>query len=270
MTAFENIAYGLKLRQVAEPETEQRVKSLLRDFNIDHLYDQFPSSMSGGEQQRVALARALAVKPEILLLDEPFAALDPRTREECMRMVLAIKKSQNLTILQVSHSRDEAYGVSDRVALIIDGSIVQIGSAVDIFCNPHSPAAAKYAGIDNVFTGSVLRCDDTSSTIDINGQQIILDSVAPVGAVITIGIAGEHVTLAEKTYVNYDTELNAVSGIVTDILPLEHSLKIRVGGVLPLTVVIKRNNGQTPVPSPGEHRVALFYPGDVHILQKGV
>ncbi len=155
MTAFENIAFGLRLRNITEPEIDQRVRSLLREFTIDHLMDRYPSSMSGGEQQRVALARALAVKPDILLLDEPFSALDPSSREECMRMMLAVKKSQDLTIVQVSHSRDEAYGVSDRVALIIEGSLVQTGSADDIFHSPRSQAAAKFAGIDNIFSGTV-------------------------------------------------------------------------------------------------------------------
>jgi len=269
MTAFENIAFGLRLQRVAEPETEQRVRSLLKEFTIAHLVDHYPSSMSGGEQQRVALARALAVKPEILLLDEPFAALDPRTREECMRMMLAVKKSQNLTILQVSHSREEAYGVSDRVALIIGGSLVQTGSADDIFRTPRSPSAAHYAGIDNIFRGTVLSCDGTSSTIDIGGYQITLKGTTPVGASVTIGIAGEQVSLVEEPRVTVDTAWNAVSGIVTDILPTEHSVKIHIGGVLPLMAVIKRNNGITPLPSPGEHRFALFRSEDVHLLEGG-
>jgi ABC-type Fe3+/spermidine/putrescine transport system ATPase subunit len=226
--------------------------------------------MSGGEQQRVALARALAVKPEILLLDEPFAALDPRTREECMRMMLGVKKSQDLTIIQVSHSREEAYCVSDRVVLLIDGCVVQTGSADDIFRTPRSPAAAHYAGIDNIFRGKVIRCDGTFSAVDIEGHQITLESNVPVGKSVTIGIAGEQVSLVEEPRVVIDTELNAVSGIVTDILPMEHSVKIRIGGVLPVTAVINRNHGQTPLPSPGEHRVALFRPSDVHLLEEGI
>ena len=270
MTAFENIAFGLRLRRVAEPETEQQVQSLLREFNISHLIHQYPSSMSGGEQQRVALARALAVKPEILLLDEPFAALDPRTRDECMRVMLAIKKSQNLTILHVSHSREEANSVSDRIALIIGGSIVQIGSADDIFRVPKSPAAAKYTGIDNIFKGKVLRVDGTSSTLDIDGHQIVMNSSAPAGAFVTVCISGEHISLAEEPHVTGDTAVNAVSGIVTDILPMENSLKIRIGGILPLTIIAKRNDGRTRLPLQGEHCVAVFRPEDVHLLEEGV
>jgi molybdate/tungstate transport system ATP-binding protein len=270
MTAFENIAFGLRLQRVAEPETEQRVRSLLKEFNIAHLVDIYPSSMSGGEQQRVALARALAVKPDILLLDEPFAALDPQTREECMTMMLGVKKSQNLTILQVSHSREEAYGVGDRVALIINGSILQTGSADDIFHTPRSPAAAKYAGIDNIFSGTVLSCDGTSSTVGIEGRQITLKGTAPVGASVTIGIAGEHVFLAEGPHYTGDTAWNAVSGVVIDIFPMEYAVKIRIVGELPLTAVVKRNDGLTQIPLKGEQRLAVFRPEDVHLLEEGV
>ena len=270
MTAFENIAFGLRLRRVAESETEQRVHSLLREFNISHLIHQYPSSMSGGEQQRVALARALAVKPEILLLDEPFAALDPHTREECMRVMLAIKKSQNLTILHVSHSREDATSVSDRIALIIGGTIVQIGSADDIFHSPRSPAAAKYTGIDNIFKGKVLRVDGTSSTLDIDGHQIVMNGIAPVGAFVTVCIAGEHISLGEEPHVTVDTPLNAISGIVTDILPMEKSVKIRIAGTLPLTIIAKRNDGRTRLPLQGEHGVAVFHPEDVRLLEEGV
>ena len=268
MTAFENIAFGLRLRRTAEPEIEQRVRSLLTEFNIPHLFDHYPSSMSGGEQQRVALARALAVKPEILLLDEPFAALDPGTREECMRMMLAVKKSQDLTIIQVSHSREETYGVSDRVVLIIDGRLVQTGSSDDIFRNPRSPAAAHYAGIDNIFRGTIIRRDGKFSTLDIDGHQISLESNAPVGSSVTIWIAGDKVSLAEEPRVIVENALNMVSGIVTDILPMEHSVKIRIEGALPLTAVVKRNSGPTTLPLPGEHRVALFRPEDVHLLEE--
>jgi ABC-type Fe3+/spermidine/putrescine transport system ATPase subunit len=170
----------------------------------------------------------------------------------------------------VSHSREEAYGVSDRIALIIGGSIVQTGSADDIFRTPRSPAVAQYAGIDNIFKGTVLSCDGTSSTIGIEGHKIILKGTAPVGSSVTIGINGEYISLLEEPGVTVDSALNSVSGIVTDILPLEHSVKIRIEGSLALTAVVKRNNGLMHIPSIGEHRVALFHSEDVNLLEEGV
>jgi ABC-type Fe3+/spermidine/putrescine transport system ATPase subunit len=269
MTAFENIAFGLRLRNIPKSVTDQRVRSLLREFNIDHLLDRYPSSLSGGEQQRVALARALAVNPDILLLDEPFSALDPSTREECMRMVLAVKKNQDLTIVQVSHSREEAYAVSDRVALIIDGSIVQTGPVDDIFHSPRTPAAAKYAGIDNIFTGTVLSCDGTHLLIDILGHHINVYGTAVAGDRVSVCIAGEHITVVEEPPAPSETALNAVSGTVTDILPFEKYAKIRISGGLPMTAVVKRKNGLFPAPSTGKQCIAFFHPENVHILTGG-
>ena len=269
MTASENIAFGLKMQKKTAPEIRERVDSLLADFGISSLKDRYPGSLSGGEQQRVAIARALAVRPEILLLDEPFAALDPRTREECMRMMLGVKKSQNLTILQVSHSREEANALSDRVALIIDGSIVQTGSADDIFRTPQTIAGARYAGIENIFRGQVLSCDGTFSTLDIDGHQITIKSKAPVGECVTICIAGEDVSLVEEPQSTRDTILNTVSGTVTDILMMEHSVKIRIEGTLPLMAVIKQNIGRTRLPLHGEYRLGVFRPEDIHLLEEG-
>jgi ABC-type Fe3+/spermidine/putrescine transport system ATPase subunit len=270
MTAFENIAFGLKMQKKPAPEIRERVDSLLADFGISSLKDRYPGSLSGGEQQRVAIARALAVRPEILLLDEPFAALDPRTREECMRMMMRVKKSRNLTILQVSHSREEAYGISDRVALIIDGSIVQTGSAEDILLTPQTVAAARYAGIENIFRGKVLSCDGTFSSLDIDGCQITIKDKAPVGEWVTIGIAGEYVSLVEEPQGTRDAVLNTISGIVTDILTMEHSVKIHIKGVLSLMAVIQRNSGLTRLPLYGEHRLVVFHPEDAHLLEEGV
>ncbi len=187
-----------------------------------------------------------------------------------MRMMLAIKKSQNLTILQVSHSREEAYGVSDRVALIIDGSIVQTGSADDIFRTPRSTAAAKYAGVDNIFNSIVVSCDGTFSAIVIEGHKIFFKGSAPVGASVTIGIAGDHVSLVEGPDGSDGTALNAVSGTVTDILPMEHSVKIRIRGAIPLTAEVKRTDGLSHLLSEGKNFNALFRPEDVYLLEEGV
>lgn len=187
-----------------------------------------------------------------------------------MRMIMGVKKSQNLTILQVSHSREEAYGISDRVALIIGGSIIQTGSADNIFRTPQTVAAAKYAGIENIFRGKVLSCDGTFSTLDIDGHQITIKNKTIVGECVTICIAGEDISLVEEPQGTSDTVLNTVSGIITDILPMEHSVKIRIEGALSLMSVIKQNNGFTRLPLHGDHRLAVFHPSDAHLLEEGV
>jgi ABC-type Fe3+/spermidine/putrescine transport system ATPase subunit len=153
------------------------------------------------------------------------------------------------------------------VALIIDGSLVQTGPVDDIFHSPRSQAAAKYAGIDNIFTGTVLSCDGTHTLIDILGHHVNVSGTAEEGDLISVCIAGEHITLVEEPHTLSETALNAVSGTVADILPLEKSVKIRISGGLPMTAVIQRKN--RPIPSLGKQCIALFHPENVRILAGG-
>ena len=137
MTAGENIAYGLKMQKRPVHEIRERVDALLADFGISSLKDRYPGSLSGGEQQRVAIARALATDPSVLLLDEPFASLDPRSRDECIRVMQELKDTRSITIIQVSHSGDEAYALGDQLLCILDGRIAQTGTPDEIFRHPH-------------------------------------------------------------------------------------------------------------------------------------
>ncbi len=122
--------------------------------------------------------------------------------------------------------------------------IVQTGSADDIFHTPRSPAAAKYAGIDNIFRGTVLSCDGTHSLIWMSTVIILtLMELQRQGHLVSVCIAGEHITLVEEPPAPSETALNAVSGTVSDILPFEKSVKIRISGGLPMTAVVKRKNG---------------------------
>jgi ABC-type Fe3+/spermidine/putrescine transport system ATPase subunit len=265
MTAYENIAYSLRLRRLMESEIGSRVQELLARFEIPDLPGRYPSSLSGGEQQRVALARALASDPSVLLLDEPFAALDPRTQEECMRILLKVKQEQGLTVVQVSHAREEAFALGDRAALIIDGRIVQTGPVEEIFHHPRTPAAARYAGIENILQGTVVWSDSTSLVMEPGDQQVTVQGSAPTGSTVTACIPGDRITLVRKPRVTIDTSVNAIPATVADILRMEHGVKVRLDGTIPLKVSVS-DISQHPY-SPGEQVTTLFSPGDVQLLE---
>ncbi len=265
MTAYENIAYGLRLRQYPKSGIESRVQALLARFEIPDLPGRYPSSLSGGEQQRVALARALASEPAVLLLDEPFAALDPRTQEECMRILLSVKREKGLTVVQVSHAREEAFALADRAVLIIGGRIVQTGPVEEIFHHPRTAAAARYAGIENILQGTVVWSDSTSLVMKAGDQQVTVQGSATVGSAVTACIPGDRITLVRKPRVTIDTSVNAVSATVADVLRMEHGVKVRLDGTIPLTVSVG-DGSQYPY-SRGEQVIALFSPGDVQLLQ---
>jgi len=150
-----NIEFGLRQRKVPSAERDQRVRDLVRILGIEHLLDRSIGLLSGGEQQRVALARALAIQPKLLLLDEPLSALDPKTRSVLQAELRQIHQKLGTTTLHVTHNFEEAISLADRVGIMHQGSIVQVGEPTEVFRNPNSKAVADFVGMENVFKGVV-------------------------------------------------------------------------------------------------------------------
>ncbi|HUA36786.1 MAG TPA: sulfate ABC transporter ATP-binding protein [Candidatus Sulfopaludibacter sp.] len=159
LSVFENIAFGLRVRpKPTRPDEEKiraRVGELLKLIQLEPLAKRFPSQLSGGQRQRVALARALAVEPKVLLLDEPFGALDAKVRKELRRWLRKLHDEIHITTLFVTHDQEEALEVADRVAILRDGRIEQIGTPEEIYDNPASPFVYDFLGNVNLFSGRV-------------------------------------------------------------------------------------------------------------------
>ncbi|MGC9940275.1 MAG: sulfate ABC transporter ATP-binding protein [Verrucomicrobiota bacterium] len=159
LSVFENIAFGLRVRprstRPPEGKIRERVEKLLQLIQLEPLAQRFPSQLSGGQRQRVALARALAVEPKVLLLDEPFGALDAKVRKELRRWLRKLHDEIHITTLFVTHDQEEALEVSDRVAILRAGKIEQIGTPEDIYDHPASPFVYDFLGNVNLFSGRV-------------------------------------------------------------------------------------------------------------------
>src|SRR5688500_7666350 len=159
MTVFENVAFGLRVRPRAErpsdDEIERRVKSLLGLVQLDYLGDRFPSQLSGGQRQRVALARALAVEPKVLLLDEPFGALDAQVRQELRRWLRRLHAEIHLTSVFVTHDQEEALELANRVIVMNRGRIEQQGAPEEVVEHPATPFVVNFLGNVNIFHGRV-------------------------------------------------------------------------------------------------------------------
>ena len=167
-----NIAFGLKLRQMGRQAAEERVVSISRLLGIAHLLHRSPETLSGGEQQRVALARALVVGPRLLLLDEPLSALDPETREGLQRELMRVHQELGTTTLHVTHDFEEAVALGDRIAVLNQGRVVQVGSPEDIFRRPASKLVARFVGARNIFRGEVHLEPDGFATLSVDGMSI--------------------------------------------------------------------------------------------------
>lgn len=159
MTVFENIAFGLRVKKKSErlPEEQIRAKvdELLKLIQLDWIADRYPDQLSGGQRQRVALARALAPKPEFLLLDEPFGALDTKVRKELRRWLRQLHEELRMTSIFVTHDQDEALELADRIVVMMDGRVAQSGTPDEVYDHPASPAVYQFLGDVNLFHGRV-------------------------------------------------------------------------------------------------------------------
>jgi sulfate transport system ATP-binding protein len=153
MTVFENIAFGLRVRKMKNSIISERVRELLRLVRLDGLERRFPSQLSGGQRQRVALARALAIRPKLLLLDEPFGALDAKVRQELRTWLRQLHQDIHMTTLFVTHDQEEAFEVADQVVVMNRGKIEQAGAPHEVFDHPANPFVMDFLGNVNVFQG---------------------------------------------------------------------------------------------------------------------
>jgi sulfate transport system ATP-binding protein len=159
MTIFDNVAFGLQVRprrsRAAKSEIRDKVMELLKLVQLDWLADRYPHQLSGGQRQRVALARALAVEPRVLLLDEPFGALDAKVRKELRRWLRRLHDDMHITSLFVTHDQEEALEVADRVVVMNEGRIEQVGTPDQVYEHPATPFVYKFLGSVNLFHGRV-------------------------------------------------------------------------------------------------------------------
>lgn len=155
LTVFENVAFGMRVRAIAKQEVHDRVQELLKLVRLEGLGHRYPSELSGGQRQRVALARALAVRPRMLLLDEPFGALDAKVRQELRNWLRRLHEEMHVTTVFVTHDQEEAFEVADKVVVMRQGHIEQVGTPQEVFDQPATPFVMDFLGNVNVFHGRV-------------------------------------------------------------------------------------------------------------------
>lgn len=150
LTVYENIAYGLVNKKVKKEEIEKKVNNILDKIDLKHIKHKYPKQLSGGQQQRVALARAVVLSPKILLLDEPLSALDAKVRETLRKEIKALQKDLGITTIMVTHDQEEALTMSDKIVVINEGEIMQIGAPEEVYKNPANNFTADFIGAINI------------------------------------------------------------------------------------------------------------------------
>ena len=176
MSVSENIAFSLEVRGVGKIKRRKRADELLELIALTGQGDKKVHELSGGQRQRVAIARALAIEPEVLLLDEPLSALDLKLRQKMRTELRAIQKRVGITFIYITHDQGEALTMSDRVAVMNEGELAQVGSCDDVYNFPHTPFVATFVGENNPFYGKVLSVDNDLVRVESSGNTFVATS----------------------------------------------------------------------------------------------
>jgi putative spermidine/putrescine transport system ATP-binding protein len=171
MTVSQNIGFGLRVRKEKESDVKDRVKEMISLINLEKHADKYPFQLSGGQQQRVSLARALAIRPNVLLLDEPLSALDAKIRVSLRAEIRSIQKRLGITAIFVTHDQEEALSISDRIVVMYDGNVEQVGTPFDIYNFPRTPFVANFVGSLNTAAAEVV--DPEKGLLNMDGVQLV-------------------------------------------------------------------------------------------------
>lgn len=239
MTIYDNVAYGLRMKKVPKKEIKERVLKMLEMVQLSGFEKRYPSQLSGGQKQRVAIARALINRPKVLLLDEPLGALDLKLRKQMQLELKRLQKKLNITFIYVTHDQEEALTMSDRIAIMHDGVMDQIGSLTEIYERPATKFVATFIGETNVFDGTIRSIEGGKAVIGIENGEVTSSGSVEEGDGKNTGFAvNEFVTVSvrpEKMHFSpKPVEGFTVPAVVRDY--------IYVGSVLKCIAVLPNGN----------------------------
>ncbi|HOI62712.1 MAG TPA: ABC transporter ATP-binding protein [Mesotoga sp.] len=232
LSVFENIAFSLRLRKEKEGEIRRKVMNMIDLTKLNGHVDKMPSQLSGGQKQRVAIARALVGKPTVLLLDEPLAALDAKLRQHMLVELDTIHDEVGITFIYVTHDQSEAMSISDHVAVMNEGEIIQYGTPFEVYESPVNAFVANFIGETNFFTGTVEKVEEEYFMLDTGRFGKIWfykDMEVKIGQEIQVSLRPEKVKVTkEKPIAPQGVKINILEGIVDETIYLGSQTKYTV------------------------------------------
>ncbi|MBN1839206.1 MAG: ATP-binding cassette domain-containing protein [Campylobacterales bacterium] len=225
MSVYENILYGLKKKSTQKADHDKEVREIAALLNIDHLLERKPLTLSGGEMQRTSIARALVVKPELLLMDEAFSALDYKIKKEMRKLVKDVAKKYGTTVLHVTHDFEDVWAMADMCVVLRFGEILQVGKPDEIFAHPNSDFVANFVGT-NIFEATVVRKEPDLTILKADGFEVYSSCEAKIGEKVRLSIRPENIII---TTTKIETSAkNEIEGMIIKVEKRGHIMELSV------------------------------------------
>ncbi len=268
-TVFNNVASGLKIRGTKKNEIRDRVTEQLERFGISHLKNRSAKTLSSGEAQRISLARAFAIEPLLLFLDEPFASLDPPTRESLIEDLEHILRQSQMTTVFATHDRTEALRLSDRIAVMHGGRILQAGSPQEVMNQPADEFVASFVGLETILFGKVIKKDGGTFIASINGQDIEAVGDVQLGDNVVLCVRPEHVTLSTKPHREGTSARNVFKGKINKMASLGPYQKVYLDCGFPLVAYVTHHSREELGLTEGKEVQTSFKATAVTVIRRG-
>jgi len=257
----DNVKFGLRLKKIPKSETDEKIRRTMNLLSLTHLSKRLPKTLSGGEQQKVALARAIVLDPDLLLLDEPLSALDAQTQERLRGELKDLHEKSGITTIHVTHDHVEAILLGDRIGILSDGKLIQVGKPDEIFRKPKSEFIAKFVGVENVFSG---KSELKKGLARIDIENVLIEAVTQKEGKVKVCIRPEDILLSKRPIKS--SGRNMLRGKITEISDRGPTVRLRVDVGRELVVIITKRSCLDMKLRIGSGVYASFKASSVHVI----
>jgi tungstate transport system ATP-binding protein len=266
-SARENAALGLAIRGLSRDDQRRRGDAAMTQLGIAHLAERRARTLSGGEAQRVSLARALALEPEILFLDEPFTGLDAPAREALIADLARALRARAMTTLLVTHDREEAISLADRVAILLAGRIRQLDTPERVFATPSDPEVAAFVGVENILPSRVIRVDEEITRLAVADRIVEVTATPPPGESFPlVGIPPDDIVVSREAVAT--SARNTFRARIVRVEPIGRRVRVVVDCGFPLVAHVTHRSARDLALGPGDEIVASFKATTPHLLPR--